>query len=112
MTERKYTIPPVDIYETKDKFILTLDMPGTTKEGIDVSTEGDILTITGKAFEVDKEWKPIISEFEMNDYKREFTIGNKVNTNSIGASFDNGILTVALEKSERIKPRRIEVKTA
>jgi len=73
MSEKKYTIPPVDIYETKDKFILSLDMPGTTKEEIDISSNGDILTITGKAFEIDKEWKPVISEFEMHDYKREFT---------------------------------------
>jgi len=112
MTDRKYTIPPVDIFETKDKFILSLDMPGTTKEGIDIASDGDILTITGKAFEVDKEWKPIISEFELHDYKREFTIGNKVNRNNIDAKFDNGILTVELEKSEMIKPRKIEVKTA
>jgi len=112
MSERKYTIPPVDIFETKDKFILTLDMPGTTKEGIDISTDGDILTITGKAFEVDKEWKSVVSEFELHDYKREFTIGNKVKRDSIDAKFDNGILTVELEKSEMIKPRKIEVKTA
>jgi len=112
MTERKYIIPPVDIYETKDKYILILDMPGTTKEGIDISTEGEILIITGKAFDIDKEWKPVVTEFEMHDYKREFTIGNKVNINSIDAKFDNGILTVELEKSERIKPRKIEVKAA
>jgi len=112
MTDRKFIIPPVDIYETKDKFILNLDMPGTTKEGIDISTDGDILTVTGKAFEIDKEWKPVVTEFEMHDYKRELTIGNKVNADSINAKFDNGILTVELEKSERIKPRKIEVKTA
>jgi len=112
MSDKKYTIPPVDIFETKEKFILALDMPGTTKEGIDISTDGDILTITGKAFEADKEWKPVISEFELYDYKREFTIGNKVKRDNIDAKFDNGILTVELEKSEMIKPRKIEVKTA
>jgi len=112
MTDKKYTLPPVDIFETRDKFILTLDMPGSSKEGIEIASDGDILTITGKAFEVEKEWKTLISEFELNDYKREFTIGNKVNRETIDAKYDNGILIVEMEKSENVKPKKIEVKTA
>jgi len=112
MNEKKYLVPPVDIYETKDKYILILDMPGTTKENIDINAEGENLVIQAKVLEIDKEWKPVVTEFSMNDYKREFAIGNKVNKEKIEAKYENGVLKVELEKSESAKPRKIEIKAA
>jgi len=112
MTENRYQIPAADIFETKEKFILALDMPGTTRDGIEISCEGDDLSIYGKVGEVNKEWEPISTEFRVLDYKRDFTIGGKVNKDKIEAKYDNGILTIELEKSDFIKPRKIEIKAA
>lgn len=111
MANKSYLIPPVDIFETKDKYLLIMDMPGTTKEGIEIGSEGDILSVIGKVPEVDKEWKSIVSEFDLNDYRREFTIGNKVNRETIQAKYDNGILTIELDKSDMAKPKKINVKS-
>ncbi len=112
MSDKRYLIPPVDIFETKDRFILTLDMPGTSKEGIEIHCDGDELQISGKVMEVDKEWTPVSTEFALLDYRREFTVGKKVNKDSIQAKYENGILTVELEKSEQAKSKKIEVKAA
>jgi len=112
MSEKKFIIPPADIYESKEKYHIVLDIPGTLKESIEITTEGDLLTVTGKVPEVSKDWKPISNELTLGEYKREFTIGNKVNRETIQAKYENGILKIDLEKSEQIKPRKIEVKIA
>lgn len=112
MEKGYYLVPPVDIYETEDKYILVLDMPGARKEDIEISTEKDSLIVSGKVPEIDKEWKTVLSEFKLYDYKREFTIGNRVDADKIEAKYDNGVLTVELAKSEQVKPKKIEVKVA
>jgi HSP20 family protein len=112
MTENRYRIPAADIFETKEKFILALDMPGTSKEGIEISCDGDELTIVGKVNTFSPEWEPVSTEFRVLDYRRDFTISGKVNRDKIEAKYDSGILTIELEKSESIKPRKIEIKAA
>jgi HSP20 family protein len=112
MNERKYFIPPADIFETKDKYILTLDMPGCIKEGIDIDCEGDELSITGRVKETNKDWNPVSIEYRVLDYRRIFTISTHINREAIQAKYEDGILTIELEKSESVKPRKIEVKAA
>ncbi len=110
MTEKNYIVPPVDIYESDDMYLILMDLPGVNKDTIEVVTEDDVLRVSAKALEVDKEWKPVSIEFNISDYKREFNIGNKVNKEKIKAKYENGILRIELEKSEIAKPRKIEVK--
>lgn len=111
--DTKYTVtPPVDIYEAEDKYIVVTDMPGTTKDAIDITVSEGVLTLTGKVKEREEGWKPVLEEFAMGDYKREITVGNKVDESKIDASYSNGVLTLELAKSERAKSRKIDVKTA
>jgi HSP20 family protein len=112
MNERKYRIPQADIYETGDRYFLELDMPGTSRENIEIDCDGDELTIYGKINEIESEWKPVMTEFTNMDYRRVFTVGQKVNRDTIEAKYDNGVLTIELEKAESVKPRKIEIKTA
>lgn len=112
MDKKKYIVPSVDIYETDDKYIVVLDMPGATKEDIDITIADDTLTVVGTVNEVNEGWKPVLHEFTISDYKREITIGNRVNRENIEACYDNGVLTLELAKSEEAKPRKIDVKIA
>ncbi len=114
MNDRKTIVPPADIEEKDDRFVLTLDMPGVSKESVSVEAEGDTLTVTGKAMEQSAEggWKEMRREFELADYRREFAIGDKVKRDTISAHYENGVLRVELEKSENVKPRKIAVKVA
>jgi len=110
MSDRNYMIPPVDIFETLDKYILVMDMPGADKDAIEIDSNADTLSVSGKILEADKDWKPVVTEFSLADYKREFTIGSKVNRDKIIAKYENGILSIEMEKSEMAKPKKIEVK--
>jgi HSP20 family protein len=104
-------IPPVDIIEETDRFLLKADMPGITKDGLDVKIDNDELTISGK-YETDNNKEYSYSEFTIRDYSRSFRVSNGISTKDISASLENGVLTLILPKSEEIKPRKIDVKVA
>jgi len=104
-------IPPVDIIEETDRFLLKADMPGITKEGLDVKIDNDELTIFGK-YESDNDTEYTYREFTIRDYSRSFRVNKGISTKDISASLENGVLTLILPKSEEIKPRKIDVKVA
>ena len=104
----RYQVPPVDIYEDEDGLALVFDMPGLEREDLDIRVEDDVLTIKGT---VTKEDGPLPDhqEFRLRDYFRQFRLTDAVDQERIGAELSNGVLTVGLPRSERLKPRRIEV---
>lgn len=112
MNEKRFIVPPADIFENENEYVVVLDMPGADKNTIDVQADGDALTVNASTPEIGSEWKPLSREFTLGDYRRRFQIGSRVNVESIDARYDNGILTLKLAKAESAKPRRIEVKSA
>ncbi len=109
----KPLIPPVDIYEDNEKIVLLADMPGVSKDGLDIRIEKNILSINGKIENLVPEGtKAIYAEFGGNQYARSFTIGPDVNTDKIQANLSSGVLKLVLPKAEEVKPRKIEVQVA
>jgi HSP20 family protein len=107
----KYTsVPPVDIFEDKDGYKLIADMPGVSKENLDISIDNRELTISGSTSDEQKEAE--YSEFILGNYKRKFVLNEEIDSTGINASMDNGVLTLILPKRESVKPRKIEIKTA
>jgi HSP20 family protein len=103
-------LPSVDIYETDSDFLIKAEMPGVSKDDLDISINGEYLEITGR---VDNSWengyKIIDREFILGDYYRRFYVGNKIDRDNVKASIENGVLNLTLGKSENIKPRKIEI---
>ena len=102
--------PRFDIWEDNDEMILYGDLPGVTPEGLDVRFENPVLTINGKVSPRHDDIKFLHGEYGIGDFHRTFTIGEAIDTTRISAELRNGVLTVHLPKSEKVKPRRIEVK--
>jgi HSP20 family protein len=104
-----YIAPPVDIFENEDSLIVVVDMPGVDKGGVDIRVEDDILTIKGNA----KYAQPsnvLRQEFTLQNYYRQFQLSDEVDQNKISAESKNGVLTIALPKAEKAKPKQIKVK--
>ena len=112
MNDKKVIMPPVDVYETPEKYLIVLDMPGAVKDSIEITAEGDTLSVKADTVPVAGNWKPVVTEFETGTYRRVFTIGQKVDREKIAAKYESGVLTLELDKSEAVKPRKIEVKAA
>ena len=107
--ERGYLVPPVNIVETKDRFVLEAEMPGVSKEGLEVLLEGNELTIVGRRQTEVPGAEPVYRESSPRDFRREFVLDPSIDTSKLSATIEQGVLTVTLPKTEKVKPRKIQV---
>jgi HSP20 family protein len=111
----KTSYPRVDIVEEDDKIIITAEIPGLTKDQISVELVDGILRIKGEKREEseDKSKKYIYRELKHSSFCRSFVVGDHIDKETIGASFENGVLKVTLKKTvptPKVEPKKIEVK--
>ena len=107
--ERGYLVPQVNIAETKDSLILEAEMPGVSKEGLEVLLEGNELTIVGCRQTGVPGAEPVYRESSPRDFRREFVLDPSIDTSKLSATIEQGMLTVTLPKTEKVKPRKIQV---
>jgi len=109
-TKRRQFPACSDIYEDKGNVILKMEMPGVTKENLDVKIDNDILMIHGKRnTNRDEKANYIVREIHDGDYYQEYTLDNTIDRNKIDAALEKGILTLTLSIKESEKPRKIQV---
>ncbi len=101
--------PDVNIYETKDGFVLEAEMPGVPKDGLEVTLEGNTLTFVGRKRVEMPEGQAIYQESQHADYRRVFELDPSIDTSKIAARMERGILVLRLPKAEKVKPRKITV---
>jgi len=106
---KSYVSPVVDIYETKDAYVLQADMPGVQKDGLEVLLEDNTLTLVGHRAPGPITGDVLMRESNENDFRRVFELDPAIDAARIKARMDQGVLTLDLPKAERVKPRRIEV---
>jgi len=103
--------PFVDIYETEDDFIMTVNMPGVTRDDVKIKLEEGSLSIFGKVnYDELQKRKYILNENEVGNYFRKFRISKSIDESKVEAQFSNGQLIMKLPKHDRIKPRTITIK--
>jgi len=105
-------VPPLDIYETDEKFVVTMELPGIEADDVDVSVEDSTLTVTGERrfyAEVDEESFHRV-ERRYGHFVRSLALPSTADAEHIAASFDKGVLTIEVPKLEQAKPRKITVK--
>lgn len=103
-------VPLTDIYESPDSYTLKMEMPGVTKENLEIIIEHNNLEVKGRVAPSDPEGKELkYSECATDGYYRRFTVGNDIDRNNISATFENGVLTLVLNKQEEVKPKKIQV---
>jgi len=109
--DRAIYMPATDVYENDDSVVLVMDMPGVDDEHVKVTLEDNVLTVEGQRIDSSgDDYQPLISEYEPGDYRRSFTVPADIRTEGIEARIANGVLKVILPKSEKARPRQIEVK--
>ena len=105
----EYIAPNVNIFETKDGYVMQAEMPGVNKDGLDITLEGDEIVLTGRRNPETVPGETLFRERSTADYRRVFELDPAIDTGKISARIEQGILTVTLPKSEKEKPRRITV---
>jgi HSP20 family protein len=98
-----------DIYEDSGKMVLSMEMPGVSKDMLDVKVDGDHLIIHGKRAVDGSGGNYIIREIKPGEYHNDFSLDDTIDRNKIEAMVKNGIVTVSLGIKESEKPRKIQV---
>jgi HSP20 family protein len=106
-------LPRTNIRESEQAFEFTMEMPGLSKEHVEVNVEGDVLTIKGAKSESSPEQsveKGVLRrEFRATRFERTFNIGDAIDRENVKAKMENGILTVTLPKSAEKVGRKVDV---
>jgi HSP20 family protein len=106
--------PIVDVSETESAFQIRAELPGVDKNDIKLSVEDGVLTISGRR-EQEKDETGIRyhrRERVSGSFARSFTLPDSVDEQKVAAEFKNGVLTVSLPKSEKAKPKSIQISVA
>lgn len=106
---QEFTPPEVNIFETKDGYVIEAEMPGVGKTGLEITLEGTELTLVGHRHTETLPGNALFRESSSADFRRVFELDPAIDTSKIAARMDQGILTLTLPKSEEVKPRRITV---
>ena len=103
-------VPRIDIWEGEDELVLHADMPGVEPDNIDIRFENRELTIHGQVTPRYDDVQLTNGEYNIGDFHRSFAIGEAIDAENITAEMSSGVLILHLPKSEKVKPRRIQVK--
>ena len=105
--------PKVDIEENKNDYKLHADLPGLDKKDIKITVEDGVLSISGDK-KIDKKEKEkgkyCYYERSYGSFNRSFSLPDNVDEKSIQANFKNGVLELTIKKTEKAKPKEIEIK--
>ncbi len=111
--EARRWVPPMDLVEAEDHFLLKADLPGLSEEDVSIEVQDGTLTISGerRAEHVSREkgWHRIERSF--GRFSRALALPEGVNPDAVTAEFDKGVLSVRIPKPEERKPRRIAIGT-
>jgi HSP20 family protein len=103
--------PAVDIFETDEGITLQADMPGVSKDRLNVRVEGTNLLVEGEiAIPHQEQMQALYADVRSATYRRSFLLSSELESGKIDANLRDGVLTVRIPKRAEHRPRRIEVR--
>ncbi len=100
---------PMDAWRQGEEFVLELDLPGVSRESIDIDVERNVLTIRAERLPQNGDWQKLASERTHGQFSRQLVLGDNLDLERIDAAYDNGVLRLVIPVAERAKPRKIQV---
>ena len=112
--EAEYPLaPPADVLEDSNGITLRLDMPGVSKDRLNVQADKNTLVIEGEAqIAMPSGMEALYAEIQHTRYRRSFTLSGELDADKTAANVSNGVLTVSIPKRAELRPRKIEVKVS
>ena len=102
---------PMDAYRRGDDFFVHLDLPGVNPDSVDVTVQGQNLTITAeRVFEQQEGDQILVSERPQGTFSRELRLGTSIDSDAIAAGYQDGVVTLRLPVAAQAKPRRVEIR--
>jgi HSP20 family protein len=105
----QFVAPTASVIEAGDSYTLEVEMPGVTKDGLDISIENNELTIIGRRSLPVVQGTLIHHESRPENFRRAFELDPSIDANKISARIEQGLATLILPKAEHVKRRKITV---
>jgi HSP20 family protein len=103
-------VPAVELYETKDDLVATVELPGMNEKDIQLSITGDVLTIKGERAVTSSDHENVYrSERWYGKFERSLPLPLPVQAAKVKATYRDGVLTINLPKAEELKPKAIKI---
>lgn len=103
-------IMPMDAYEKSGVYTLRFDLPGVDPADVDLTVEGNVLTVTAESPTEESEgatW--LLRERPSGTHRREVRLGERLDTFNVDASFENGVLTVTIPMRDEAQPHKVPI---
>lgn len=110
-TAARRWIPPMDLVETDEHFVLKADLPGVAESDVSIEVERNVLTLAGERKTEHEAKKDGYYRIERSAgaFARSLTLPDGIDAEAIAASFDNGVLEVRIPKPAQARPRRVQI---
>jgi len=108
-TTNRPAVMPMDAWREGDRFVIEFDLPGVSRESIDLDVERNVLTVRAERVAGNGDWEMLASERPRGMFSRQLVLGDNLDLEKIEANYDGGVLRLVVPVAERAKPRKIEV---
>jgi HSP20 family molecular chaperone IbpA len=106
-------LPPVDVIEDATGITLYADLPGVSKEQLNLRVEADTLTIEGEvALPTPEGLQASHAEVSVPRYRRVFTLSKELDPDKIAAEMNHGVLKLRIPKAEHAQPRKVQIRVS
>lgn len=102
--------PHYDVFENDDAFDVRVNLPGVERDAVDISINGDDLSIIAtRSTEDTNNWRPLRQELPQGDFRLNLRLNVQIKEDKVKAHVENGVLDLILPKADELKPRKITV---
>jgi HSP20 family molecular chaperone IbpA len=111
--EELFLVPPADIFEDEEGITVQAEMPGVSKQHLNIEADRNNLTIEGEAaIDLPAGTEALYADLQSTRYRRSFILSGELETDRIEANLKDGLLTLRIPKRAEHKPRKIEIRAA
>ena len=111
-TTNRPAVMPMDAWREGDRFVIEFDLPGISRDSIDIDVERNVLTVKAERLAGNGDWQRLASERTHGQFSRQLVLGDNLDLTRIEAGYDNGVLRLQVPVAEKAKPRKIPVESA
>lgn len=108
-TTNRPAIMPMDAWREGETFVVEFDLPGVSKDSIDLDIERNVLTVRAERVPRNGDWEMLASERPRGAFSRQLVLGDNLDLERIEAAYEDGVLRLRIPVAERAKPRKIQI---
>jgi HSP20 family protein len=108
-TATRPAVMPMDAWREGDHFVIEFDLPGVSRDAIDLDVERNVLTVRADRPTPQTENQMLANERTRGSFSRQLVLGDNLDLEKVSASYESGVLRLVIPVAERAKPRKITV---